>query len=366
MTASFADALRSSHGLALQATAYPPGGDPVDLDISDGSVTIDRTADNRRSATITLSDPTLYPTRPTDPVAPYGTEVILYRGIRYAASQDLVKLGVFRLQDAERAQPLTTGLPVTLWDRSKGVQDARFPYPRRFAAQTAIELVELLISEVYPSINFFVTTTADLTTTVPKHVVAQDRWGEVMRLIKAHGCEAFFNADGNFVIQDIPDPGTATPVWTVDAGPDGVMVSVNDKVTRDGAPNIVIASGASKDGTSDPVTSQYPHGYDTDPSSPTYYLGAYGKVTRYYSNPHIRTQTAANKVADAQLADHLGASRTVSFGAVPNPALEAGDAVQITRPDGTGEIHIIDALEIPLSPSGVMTGETRTADWSAS
>lgn len=366
-TPEFQAALRSSHGFTGKAIAYPPNGDPVTLPTSDGTVTIDRTADNRRSLALSVSDPSLYPTRPTDPIAPYGTEVIVWLGIRYGGGRvELVQLGVFRLQDAERQLPGTEGLPITLWDRSKQVQDERFPAPRKFAAMTALALIQQLIGEVYPTVTYTVTTPAAAATTIPKHVVAQDRWAEVIRVAQACGCEVFFDETGNVVIQDVPDPSTAAPVWVVDAGPTGVLVSADDKVTRDGQPNIVVAAGESPSGNNDPVTSQFPHGYDTDPTSPTYYQGAYGQVPRFYSNPHIRTQAQADRTADAQLADHLGVSRTISFGSVPNPALDAGDAITIIRPDGSTELHVIDALEIPLSPSGVMTGETRTPDWSAS
>jgi hypothetical protein len=366
-TTEFQDALRSSHGFAGEAIAYPPNGDPVVLPIEDGTVTIDRTADNRRSLSLAVSDPSLYPTKPTDAIAPYGTEVVVKRGIRYAGGRsELVQVGVFRLQDAERQLPGTQGLPLNLWDRSKQVQDARFPAPRKFAAMTAEALIELLIGEVYPAVTYQVTTTAAAATTIPKHVVAQDRWAEVIRVAQAVGCEVFFDAFGNVVVQDVPDPATAAPVWVVDAGPSGVLVSADDKVTRDGQPNIVVATGNNPSGNDDPVTSQFPHGYDTTPGSPTYYLGAYGQVPRFYTNPHIRTQAQANRTADAQLADHLGVSRTVSFGTIPHPGLDAGDAITLIRPDGVPELHIIDTLEIPLSPGGVMTGETRTPDWSAS
>ena len=82
-------------------------------------------------------------------------------------------------------------------------------------------------------------------------------------------------------------------------------------------------------GNNPPVHSQTPHGRDLDPLSPTYLFGAYGGVARFYSSPHIRTQAQADRVADAQLADHLGATRTINFNTVPNPALDAGDCVTV-------------------------------------
>jgi hypothetical protein len=359
---AFLDAIRQPHNYASQATIIPTSGDPFDVDIDDGSVIVDRTADHRRQLSLTLSNALLYPQTPVDPVAPYGAEVVVKLGIRQAnGSQVLVQLGVFRIEDASRDTP-GGGVTITGWDRSRQLLDERFLAPRKFAATQAVTLIQQLITEVYPDAVFIVTT-AD-TTMIPKHVVDRDRWAEVQRLAQVIGCEVYPDEQGRWVIQDVPNPATAQVVWTVDAGENGVLIQLTDTVSREGAPNIVVVNGEPKDGST-PVKSALPHGYDTDITSPTYYLGAYGEVPRFYTSPHITTQAQANRVADALLSDHIGLARTISFGIVPNPALEAGDLITVRRPDGTAEQHIIDMLEVPLSPSGVMTGETRLVDWNA-
>lgn len=372
-SADFLAAIRAPHILAVEAIAYPPGGQPVALPIEDGAVTIDRTAEHRRHLDLTVapkfpSDHPLagldvYPNETTDPVNVYGTEIVVKRGVRFASNAvEMPQLGIFRIEDASRDTP-GGGVTITGWDRSRQVLDARFLKPRKFASQLAVTLIQLLITEVFPTATFEVLTSD--ATTIPKHVVDRDRWAEVLRVAQVIGCEVFATEQGTWRIQDVPNPATATPVWTVDAGVEGVLVSVGDTVTREGAPNIVVAIGESVSGNTAPVVSASPHGYDTNPLSPTYYLGGYGQVPRFYSSPHIRTQAQADKVADSQLADHLGVSRTINFNAVPNPALDAGDAINITRPGETAELHLIDALTIPLSPGGVMSGESRALDWTA-
>lgn len=364
VSSQFLAALRGPQVIATEAIAYPPTGDPVTLPIEDGTMTSDRTADNRRQLDLTVSDPSLYPLLPTDPLAPYGTEIIVKRGLTFAnASTELLQLGIFRIESCERQIP-GGGVQVTGYDRSRQVSDSRFEKPRKLAAQLAVTLIELLISEVYP-LAVFDDVSGDATT-IPKHVVQQDRWGEIKRVAQVIGCEVFVKADGVWRIQPVPDPSTALTVWSVDAGETGVLISADDVVTREGAPNIFVAIGESVSGNTAPFTSQTPHGYDNTPTSPTYYLGAYGRVPVYYQSPHIRTQAQANKVADALLSDHLGASRTINFNTIPNPALLAGDAVTIVRPDGSTELHIIDALTIPLTSAGEMTGETRVVNWGGS
>ncbi len=363
VTDQFLAAIRAPHMLATLAIVTPPSGDPVVVDVNDGTVTIDRTADQRRRLDLTLADPSLYPESPADVVNVYGSEVTVWRGVEYAdGATELASLGVFRIQDVSRSVPDQT-VTLTGWDRSMQIVDQRFTKPRKFASQLATDLIQLLVGEVYPSASFTITT-ADATT-IPKHLVDRDRWAEVQRVAQVIGCEVFADANGDWVIQDTPDPTTALPVWQVDAGPGGVLIGTQDTVTRDGAPSVVVAIGETVSGNNPPVVSASPHGYDNDPTSPTYYLGAYGTVPRFYSSPHIRTQAQANLVADSQLADHKGVTRTISFDSIVNPALDAGDAVTVTHPDGTSELHLVDALTIPLSPDGVMTGETRAVDWTA-
>ncbi len=360
---TFFEAIRGPHMLATLAIITPPTGDPVVIDVNDGAVTIDRTAEQRRRLDLTLADPALYPESPLDVVNVYGSEVTVWRGVSYATgATELASLGVFRIQDVSRSVPDQT-VSLTGWDRSMQCVDFRFRVPRKFGSLLATDLITGLITEVYPSAAFTITT-ADATT-IPKHHVDRDRWAEIQRVAQVIGCEVFADENGDWVIQDTPDPTTATPVWTVNAGEGGVMVGTQDTVTRDGVPSVVIAIGETVSGNNAPIVSASPHGYDNDPLSPTYYLGAYGIVPRFYSSPHIRTQAQANRVADSQLADHKGVTRTISFDAVPNPALDAGDAVTIIHPDGLTELHLVDALTIPLGPSGVMTGETRAVDWAA-
>lgn len=153
--------------------------------------------------------------------------------------------------------------------------------------------------------------------------------------------------------------------WRVSPTAVHTVLGRPDPVSREGVPSVVVALGESVSGDDPPVISASPHGYDNDPLSPTYYLGAYGLVPRFFSSPLLRTQAQADKAADKQLANHKGATRTISFEAVPNPALDAGDAVQVVYPDRSGELHLLDALTIPLGPGGTMSSETRAVDWVA-
>ena len=75
----------------------------------------------------------------------------------------------------------------------------------------------------------------------------------------------------------------------------------------------------------------------------------------------IRDRTDAAAAAAGLLARSEEHERIVDPQAVPNPALDVGDAVRVRVPsDGVDEVRIITALELPLGLE-VMSVRTRRA-----
>jgi Domain of unknown function (DUF5047) len=353
----FLAAVRSSHVLATKVTAYPPGGSPVVLPpaATGSSVTLDRTAAHRGTCTVVIADPAFYPdTGDTGPLDVYGCEIHIERGIRFPNDTvELVSLGWYRVQTLERLTPNPgSGLTITGWDRSQQVADERFTSPVVSNSGLATDKIQALIAAVFPSAVFHITSSSE---TLAKSVLDRDRWPAIQQFAQAIGYEVYVDANGEWVIQPIPDPATATQVWTVDAGPNGVLVSVDDVVTRDGVPNGIVATGQPANGAA-PV-----RGFvtDTDTTSPTLWGGPYGHVPFFYSSPFIRTGGQATAAAQGMLNTYKGASRSVNFNAAPNPALEPDDCILIVYPDGHSQKHVIDSLTIPLSVDGQITGQTR-------
>lgn len=376
VTAEFLAALRSNHAIASQATLLPADGSApflLPLLAAGGSVVLDRTADVRGTCSLQVAPSrsdagnvgvALWPATPTDPLNVYGSEVVIQRGVRYGGgSQEMVQLGRFRVDELQRDLP-GGAITITGVDRSQQVIDTRFTKPRKFTSQTVLALVTLLVREVWPAAAINDLSGGDaVATTIPQHAVALDRWAEVQRVCKLIGCEGFFDATGDFVIQPVASPLSAVSVYDVDAGPTGVLVTAQNIITRRGAPNVIVARGEDTASGQAPVQSASPHGYDLGANSPTRVGGPYGTVPLFYASGHLRTTAQANKLADAMLADHLGASKTVTFNAVPNPALEPGDGLTVRYPDGVSELHVIDSVSQPLDAATAMSAETRAADW---
>lgn len=356
VTPRFLDTTRQSRTMALHVDAYPADGSgPISIPVNSGSVTLDRTADVRGRLTVSISDPSLFPRLDTDTLAPYGTELLVRCGFRYpGGAEELAALGYFRVQDVTRLLPATQGVQVTGWDRSQQLADERFTQPKTVGGPGVrhIDVMQSLISEVYPDAVFSV---VDDASTLPVTVLDQDRLPALHQFADAIGYEVFIDGGGTWVLRPTPDPSTAAVAWTVDSGSIGVMVSVSDKVTRDNVPNGIVAVGEPSDGST-PVRALVT---DDTPGSPTLWGGPFGKVPRFYSSPFIRTALQAGNAGRAMLADSKGKNRSIDLTHVPNPALEPGDLLLVVYPDGSRVRHIIDAVEIPLAPTGQMTASTR-------
>lgn len=141
----------------------------------------------------------------------------------------------------------------------------------------------------------------------------------------------------------------------MNAGLNGVLVSAIRSISRDGVYNAVVATG-------EPVA-ELPavigYAYDQTPGSPTYFGGGFGKVPRFFSSPFLLTAEQCNKAAASILMQARGVPYSVSFGMVPNPALELWDVVKIRYEEGLDENHIIDTMRLALSVEGEMTVDTR-------
>jgi Domain of unknown function (DUF5047) len=171
---------------------------------------------------------------------------------------------------------------------------------------------------------------------------SESRSETVMELARAGASEAYFDADGNFVYDLVP--GTADPVWDVDAGETGVLVAAAEALARTGVYNGVLVEGQA---TADapPVTALVT---DDDPVSPTRWGGPFGKVARIDTSTAVQTTGQAQTVAQAILDSQLGLARSLTLTEAPHPGLEAGDVIRVTFPDGRVELHVVDTVRLDL------------------
>lgn len=359
----FLRVVRGSHKACFRATVVTgmqTGVNPAgtEIPILGGDVELDANADVRGTVDLT-TDGSLWPDTTSGLLAPYGAELHIARGIEYGAGErEWVSQGYFRIyttnqDDAPRKGPIR----IAARDRMSGIIDAKLTAPTQFAENVSVQAVfDTLVGEVYPTAVVEFDFDATTSTFPGSHILEEDRYTFLLDIVKSLGKVMFWDYEGKLQVRDAPMPSTSTTVFDVNHGRDGVLVSMGRSRSREGVFNAVVVTGeAPGDQAAVRAVAK-----DMSPTSPTYWLGAFGKVPRFYSSSFITTTEQAGVAAAALLARNLGLPYHVDFTLIPNPALEPLDVVQVSyRDEAQVELHVLEKLTIPLTVEGVMSADTR-------
>ncbi|MET8378068.1 DUF5047 domain-containing protein [Streptomyces microflavus] len=343
----FLATLPQAHRVITQVQLFRTNGDVVDLAHTGGSVTADRGQTIRRTCSVTSADVSLIPTTPADELAVYGARLRISRGIDFGdGTSELVPLGHFRL-DSVSGDPALG--PVTFSGQAIEciVADDRLTAPYR-ATGTVAGAIEALILRSIPGAE--VISLIPSTSIGPRVFdVEADPWAAVQEIAAAGGAECYTNADGTFVIAELPDVTTTNPVWTVAAGEGGVYIKGTRSMRSSGVHNGVLARGENTESGAAAVSYL---AVDDDPGSPTYWDGPYGRRPLFYGSPTLTTTAAATAAARLKLRAAKAPNAAGDFSAMPNPALEPGDVLRVAHPDGLRELHQVQSITVPLEPGG--------------
>lgn len=348
---AFLDAITGSHTVAVRVDAHQ-GHRRVatDLPIVDGDVAVSSASGVRRTLTCTIADPTLW-----DTLAPIGTELRAYRGVRYPdGSEELVPLGIFSLD--QQSTPVVRRGAITITsapDRWARIQRARFETPRvSDTGFTPVEQIVRLITEVVdatPSTGAIgAANTHAVTPTTTPVVWDRDRDQAVNDLATAAGLDVAFSPTGALIIRDVPTMDAA-PAWRVTAGRDGVMLNATATRDRSRVYNVIVVVSTKTTGTP-PFTPQIVE--DRDPTSPTNVTGPYGRAPYFLSTALIGDAADALKAGRALLTRTRGRFVDMSVSAIVNPALETGDTISVTDVGGGTTRYLLDSFSVPLSTAG--------------
>lgn len=349
--------LIQSHAMDVRAIAYGPAG-TQEIPVGGGRVSSDAGAQVRRQATLD-TDLRLWPVDPRSVIGVYGTEVQVDYGIVIpgVAEPEWVPLIRGLISGATRRRPIPTSgtIPLQLVDRAARVAEDKFTAPTQtVVGATVVTEIRRLIQETLGS-SVTVTDLTGSTQVAAGLEIEQERWADGVELLAdSIGAEVFADPTGSFVIRPQPTLAAA-PVWVVHSGDGGIMVERGDSLSRESVYSGVVARGERTDGTP-PVAATV---WDTDPASPTYYLGTFGRKPRFYSSPLLTTVAQCQTAGSALLARSRGGDAAVSLQAIVNPALEAGDVITVYD-EGRTERHIIDKVTVPLSPGEAQSLETRS------
>ncbi|MFW6091369.1 MAG: DUF5047 domain-containing protein [Actinomycetota bacterium] len=365
--AEFADVVSGSHVAKFDARVveeYAEGDDPdgTDIGIETGEVGFDGTAKVRGTLSLTTpgrdgqDGPMLWPKGQTRLLSPlHGHEVFVRRGVDLGGAGTLWSpLGYYRIHGAGQDEAPDGLISLECSDRMRAIVKGRLTQPRAYSSGTTVgDVVEDLVLDIYPDATIVWDDDSDEAALGRQLVAERERYDALKNVVDSLGKIAYWDDEGQLRIEDAPDEDD--PVWTVTHGEDGVLLDTARTMSDEGVYNGVVAEGEGGD-TEDPVRAV---AVDDNPHSPTRWGGSFGKVPRFFSSQYITTESQAQNAARQILRRSLGAPYSLSFGAVPNPALRPYDPVRVRFVTGASETHIAEKLTIPLSAETEMTAETR-------
>lgn len=389
LSADFVAAMGTDHQWILKVEVWNADVFLQDITsyVTAGSVSVDETAEIRRTCTLTVAGiPALIPQYLGDLLHPAScNELHISRGVVYAdGTTEFAQLGVFRM-----TKPVITDddvnptITINGQDRASVVARMSWQAPYTIPAgnNIAAAIQQAMNSRLpflqYNFQNITVSTQDEAGQTfgtpftyntlvlgadmVTGSGETSDPMEDLIIFAASAGCELFFDVYGVCTLRPIINPLTTDVIDLVHfvEGANCTMTTVTETLDESAACNgvIVYCNGT---GAALPFVVSV---WDTNPGSPTYYLGPWGQVPYIITTTVLPTATqsaavaraAAQNYAYGQLQLILGAFDDVSLTAVPNPALREGDCVQVTRTRvRIDDPYVISTMTIPLDPLAEM------------
>lgn len=364
LSAAFMEALSSSQQVSTHADLLKAGQVLyTGLPVTGGQVTFSRSSITSRALSCTLAPMLPLPAYREKSVLSggtvgvYGHEVRVYWTLHFAGGgQESCPLGRFRIDSMQGSLADDEEVQLSGTSREGYVADAKFILPRVLSGPSAQSLIGALIREVLGSAEIVMSATRDAA--VPSTSVSGGYWDAIKMLADSIAATVHCDAYGRFLIEDAPTVDSAA-VATLKAGPDGVLVRAGGSSDRSRVRNAWIVQGTTPTSASVPIQAVV---YDDDPTSLTRWgdpdAGAFGMVPDSVQVSNLTTLDACQAVAAARLAQTCGAARSLDLSAVPHPALDRGDVIDVVMA-GQARRHIIDSGSIDLTPGGAFTLATR-------
>jgi hypothetical protein len=161
----FKTAILSDHIVVSKAEVWNQDSKLIDLNIDSGKVTVSVNSGVRRTCDVTLvTDRTasnLVPDNGFDTLAPFGNELKLYRGVKFAnGSIEYVPLGVFVMTDVD-IQDSNDGVSMTIRgeDRSLFISRAKWTAPYQMVSGTLEASLRAMLENRWADVETSFTTT---------------------------------------------------------------------------------------------------------------------------------------------------------------------------------------------------------------
>lgn len=359
-------ALRTSHGVTSRVTIHLPDGTTIsNVAHSAGSVDYDDTRAVRRTASLNISDTSLWSESMRSPLSAVGPELAVDYGVLVPGRSRPVWTPLFRgpIDESSRATPIADGVPVTASDRTIKVLRDRFPVPYQVPAGTLVTTaITTLLRRSLPDVPVTILSATGDYSLTKVFTINEKPWDEGVDVLADRiGVVVYADRAGGFVIEDVPTLSDA-PVWVLDTGPGGALVALDQKTSNAKLVNASYAKGQQTDGTPSVIG----RSVVDDPTRPDYWgtestPGPAGRFPRFYASSLITTQAQADAVAKTNLDRYAGIYATCNPTGLPHPGLEPGLTIATRTRRGGLQRHLISRVPIDLFGGAQALG-TRTTD----
>lgn len=300
-------------------------------------------------------DGALTPTGPLDLLDPFTTVIIGYRGIDFkdGSAPEYVQQGVYQLGTLDVSED--EGAVILEGDCYDSSIRAQRPLTNPFAIPNGTAVEQAIASLIVKSIPWASFALAHTNLTTPPLLIrdGESPWDQALKLAEEGGGYSLgTNHLGSFELAPAVTMIAPTHVWHFEEGKNADFWNARRRVSSDMFPNHIVVLG-----TNSNTSGIRGEAWDADIRSPTYRYGPYGDVPFYVRSERIASSVQAQRAAQGILFKKLGPSEECTFSAVPNPALELGDTVMVTRERMGlfGRRMIVTKIELPAQSDAEMT-----------
>lgn len=352
----FRKALGVSHKRATTITCTVPGGQPVALAWTSGSVSSSNSTGVRYQASLQIA-----PTPGLDTYALVSTPGAIFRikhGIDYGAGDvELIDCGVY--EAATGAVDLGGGnISLALVDLWQRIDRCRFLAPHYPPNGTRASRIIAAVTEAIPGVQTIATATGG-NYVQGDNLWDRDRVAFINDMATDGALDASFDASGMFRVRAQPTLDPAAAVWTFRSGEVANIASVERERPFDRLYNtvVVVPVDATQVWTRQTI-SLFDSSHPRHPSK-------IGVVPFFYGAPTLTLAKDALAAGVGIFQRVIGTTETLSIDGISNPALEVGDVVaavfELTNTDpGFQAAHIIDSWQMDLA-TGSATYATRSS-----
>jgi len=356
--------------------------------VSDGNIDVDIDRGIRRTAELTLLNPTTEFTPHTDGFqseGPWVGKVYLNRMVRiwrgiYVGKQSLyVPVGTFFVDGATVMVEQNMSLVnLTLSDRWKAIAKSYsghdFTWPKNTHYNDIITDIlnfgRIELNGRYGAVlDWMGSRDSDDRRTGAKTVIKQgvSRGDRLKELVRKWNLDAYFDPMGVFRTEDRTTERDRSTVWHFYSGPaqndiNGMLVSLQRSFNDDNLYNhvVVIGTGSDKKGVTYTATR-----VDDNPRS-KYNRDLMGDRVKLFESEDIATQNQANRALNRLWNMRVQLSETIEANVIANPALEGDDVVLFTERDHVlvDDRYRLQRFNVPLvtsrqtmQASNIITGE---------